>query len=270
MISGRFSFREKTMVYSSFVNNILRCPETGEKLQPIEGGFKRADGKTYNVIDGILSAVYPPEISGEDKKWNAFYNILAPLYDINEKVMGGLIAGINMIEGRKEIVSHLNLRSGMKILEVSPGPGVFQKFLRDKIGNDGELVSLDLSLGMLRQCQRKNGPLKVQLIHGNAQYLPFAENSFDAVFHFGGVNLFNDLQKAIDEFIRVTKEDGIVSWGDEGFSSDYPNNTRRKILSKINPGYLKPRPNVPVTVSEIKEHKVYNGLGYLVTGKKIK
>lgn len=86
-----------TMIYSTYVNSILRCPETGEKLQPIEGGFNRADGKTYNVRDGILSAVYPPEISGEDKKWNAFYNILAPLYDINEKVMGRLIAGINMI-----------------------------------------------------------------------------------------------------------------------------------------------------------------------------
>ena len=256
------------MAYSSFVNSILRCPETGEKLQPIEDGLKRADGKTYKVIDGILSAVYPPEISGDDKRWNVFYNILAPLYDINEKVMGRLIAGINMIEGRKEIISYLNLRSGMKILEVSPGPGVFQKFLRDKIGNDGELVSLDLSLGMLRQCQRKNGSLNVQLIHGNAQYLPFAENSFDAVFHFGGVNLFNDPKKDINEFIRVTKEDGIVSWGDEGFSSDYPNNVRRKILSKMNPGYIKPRPNVPATVSEVKEYKVYNGLGYLVTCRK--
>jgi len=182
--------------------------------------------------------------------------------------MGRLIAGINMIEGRKEIISYLNLRSGMKILEVSPGPGVFQKFLRDKIGNDGELVSLDLSLGMLRQCQRKNGSLNVSINSRKCSIFAFAENSFDAVFHFGGVNLFNDPKKAINEFIRVTKEDGIVSWGDEGFSSDYPNNVRRKILSKMNPGYIKPRPNVPATVSEVKEYKVYNGLGYLVTCRK--
>ncbi|MGB7567491.1 MAG: methyltransferase domain-containing protein [Chitinivibrionales bacterium] len=256
------------MIYSSFVKSILVCPETGNKLQPVENGFKRPDGKTYKIMDGILSIVYPQDISGSDKKMNAFYNMLAPLYDINEQIMGKIIAGINMIEGRKDIVNYLNLRPGMKILEVSPGPGVFQKFLRNKIGFEGELVSLDLSLGMLWQCQKRNSHLNVQLIHGNAQYLPFAENSFDAVFHFGGVNLFNDPQKAISEFIRVTKDGGIVSWGDEGFAADYPNNLRRKILSKINAGYTKTRQTIPATVFGAKEHEVYNGLGYLVVGKK--
>jgi len=174
-----------------------------------------------------------------------------------------------MIEGRKEIISYLNLRSGMKILEVSPGPGVFQKFLRDKIGNDGELVSLDLSLGMLRQCQRKNGSLNVQLIHGNAQYLPLPRTVLTRFFILAGVNLFNDPKKAINEFIRVTKEDGIVSWGDEGFFFGLSKTTfGEKYFSKMNPGYIKPRPNVPATVSEVKEYKVYNGLGYLVTCRK--
>ena len=256
------------MVYSPFLNGILICPETQEKLYPIENGFKRSDGKIYKTIDGILSIVYPEAISGDDKKWNAFYNILAPLYDFNEQVMGRIIAGISMVDGRKDIVSHLNLRAGMCILEVSPGPGVFQKLSREKIGADGELISLDLSMGMLRQCQNRNESLGVQLIHGNAQHLPFAENSFDAVFHFGGVNLFNDPSKAINEFIRVTKKTGIVSWGDEGFAADYPNNLRRKILSRMNPGYIKTRQPIPARVYDAKEFDVYNGLGYLVVGNK--
>jgi ubiquinone/menaquinone biosynthesis C-methylase UbiE len=258
------------MDYSSFLNSILICPESGQTLQPVVDGFKRADGKTYKIIDGILSIVYPDSISGDDKKWNAFYDILAPLYDFNERVIGKLITGVDIVKGRGNIVSYLGLKPGMRILEVSPGPGVFQNLLRDKIGANGEIVSLDLSLGMLRQCQKRNKSLGVQLIHGNAQYLPFAENSFDAVFHFGGVNLFNAPSKAINEFIRVTKTDGIVSWGDEGFAADYPVNLRRKILSRMNPGYSKTRPPVPSTVNNSKAYAVYSGLGYLVVGNKSK
>ena len=108
-----------------------------------------------------------------------------------------------------------------------------------KITDKGELVSLDLSLNMLRQCQKRNRDLNIYLMHGNAQYLPFADNSFDALFHFGGVNLFNDPAKAIGEFIRVVRKDGLVSWGDEGISPNYRNNFRKALLGKINPGFLK-------------------------------
>jgi ubiquinone/menaquinone biosynthesis C-methylase UbiE len=156
----------------------------------------------------------------------------------------------------------------MKVLEVSPGPGVFQKFLRYEIGETGELVALDLSMGMLRQCQKKNRKLNVHLVHGNAQFLPFSDYSFDALFHFGGVNLFNDPQKAIDEFIRVVKKDGIVSWGDEGISKNYSNECRKKLAIRMNPGFSKPRPVIPDTVYDSKENEVYDGLAYLVVAKK--
>jgi ubiquinone/menaquinone biosynthesis C-methylase UbiE len=153
-------------------------------------------------------------------------------------------------------------------LEVSPGPGVFQKYLRDQIGETGELVALDLSMGMLQQCRKRNGKLNVELIHANAQYLPFADDSFDALFHFGGINLFNDPHKAISEFIRVVKKEGIVSWGDEGFSENYSNERRKKLMLKINPGFAKPRPVIPETVYDSRENEIYEGLGYLVVARK--
>jgi ubiquinone/menaquinone biosynthesis C-methylase UbiE len=47
----------------------------------------------------------------------------------------------------------------MRVLEVSPGPGVFQPYIRKKISDDGALAALDLSLGMLRQCKKKQKQL---------------------------------------------------------------------------------------------------------------
>lgn len=254
-------------MYTNWLNDILRCPETNEALI-IVGNSYASNGKVYKIENEILSIVFPDQLAGNDAKYNKFYNILAPLYDLNERVMGRLLVGVDMVKGRKQIVSLLGLKPGMRILEVSPGPGVFQKYLRNDIGEKGELVALDLSVGMLRQCQKRNKKLNVQLIHGNAQYLPFANNSFDALYHFGGINLFNDPKKAISEFIRVVKKDGIVSWGDEGFSDNYRNERRKRIMLKINPGFAKPRPVPPDSVYNVKVNEVYGGLGYLVVSRK--
>jgi ubiquinone/menaquinone biosynthesis C-methylase UbiE len=254
-------------MYTDWLIDKLRCPETLNKLK-YNGSNYESGAKVFKVKNDILSIVYPDDLGGDDAKYNKFYNLLAPLYDLNERVMGKLLVGVDMIKGRKQIISFLGLKPGMKILEVSPGPGVFQKFLRNDIGEEGELVALDLSMGMLRQCQKRNKRLNVELIHGNAQFLPFADNSFDALYHFGGINLFNDPQKAINEFIRVVKKDGIVSWGDEGFSENYKNERRKKIMVKINPGFAKPHPIIPDSVYDVKENEVYDGLGYLIVARK--
>ncbi|MGC1389835.1 MAG: methyltransferase domain-containing protein [Bacteroidales bacterium] len=254
-------------MYTNWLNDILRSPENHNTL--IQNGNKyESDGNEYMIENDILSIEYPEKLDGYDAKYNKFYNILAPLYDLNERVMGKLLVGVDMVKGRKQIVSYLGLKPDMKILEVSPGPGVFQKYLRNDIGEKGELVALDLSMGMLRQCQKRNKELNVQLIHGNAQFLPFADNSFDALFHFGGINLFNDPQKAVSEFIRVVKKEGIVSWGDEGFSEKYRNERRKRIMLKINPGFAKPRPQIPDTLYDVQENEVYDGLAYLVVTRK--
>lgn len=248
--------------------SILRCPETSKPLRYENEIFMRGDGISYKTIDGIPSLVFPKDLAGLDKDWNLFYNLFAPLYDWNERFFGKLLTGVDVVEGRKEIISLLGLQKGMRVLEVSPGPGVFQELIREKIGSEGEFVSVDLSLGMLKQCQKKQSKVNTILLQANGSYLPFAENSFDALFHFGGINLFTETDKAIQEFIRVVKKDGIVSWGDEGFSPKLPDNFKNRILVKTNPGFLKPHPVIPDSIASVQVSEVYGGYAYLVVGKK--
>ncbi|MBY7142528.1 class I SAM-dependent methyltransferase [Virgibacillus sp. NKC19-3] len=40
---------------------------------------------------------------------------------------------------------------------------------------------------------------------GTAENLPFKDESFDVVYHVGGINYFNDKGKAISEMIRIAK-----------------------------------------------------------------
>jgi ubiquinone/menaquinone biosynthesis C-methylase UbiE len=256
------------MIYPTWFDDIIRCPETGNKLSRVQDGYIRADGEKYFIQNNILSLVYPPSLTGHDAKFNQLYNIIAPFYDLSERILGRLVTGMDIVEGRKDIVSRLPIPAGVRLLEVSPGPGVFQKYIREYLTPQGEFVSLDLSLKMLKQCQLRNSALDIKLVHGNAQFLPFADNSFDVLFHFGGVNLFNDPDKAIQEFVRVVKKNGIVSWGDEGFSKNYTNKMRKKILSKMNPGFLKPAPAIPDTLFDVHLHEMFGGIGYLVTSRK--
>jgi SAM-dependent methyltransferase len=49
----------------------------------------------------------------------------------------------------------------------------------------------------------------------SASQLPFADGYFDAVFHFGGLNQFGDIPRALAEMTRVTRRGGRVVVGDE-------------------------------------------------------
>ena len=45
--------------------------------------------------------------------------------------------------------------------------------------------------------------------------LPFADNTFDIVFHNGGINFFNDKALAISEMLRVAKAGNKLLIADE-------------------------------------------------------
>jgi len=80
-----------------------------------------------------------------------------------------------------------------------------------------QLSGLDLSPEMLANCQRnlRRWDLEADLYLGNAESLPFADESFDVVFHVGGINFFNDRAKAIREMIRVAKPGSLLLISDE-------------------------------------------------------
>jgi ubiquinone/menaquinone biosynthesis C-methylase UbiE len=217
----------------------------------------------------ILRCVRTGSLEGRDARFNRLYDRLAPFYDWNDRI-GGRVFGIDTLRERAAIVERLDLRPGTRVLEVSPGPGVYQRLIADRIGAGGLLVELDLSLGMLRACARRarragRHPLLVQ---ADAARLPFADDSFDAVFHFGGVKLFNDPQQALAELVRVTRAGGTVAWGDEGFGEHSLLGWRRRALTRMNPGFLEPVPPSPVVAIDERHHEIMNGCAWLKVARK--
>ena len=93
------------------------------------------------------------------------------------------------------------------------GTGLNFKYLPRGVRRYG----LDLSREMLTSCQEnlRRWRMDAELFEGNAESLPFADESFDVVFHTGGINFFSDRAKAIREMIRVAKPGSLILIADE-------------------------------------------------------
>lgn len=155
------------------------------------------------VINGIKSYINSEEIDGDNKKHQKMYDKIAPIYNLSNKIYFRF-----KFKGeanyRNQFLKELEIKAGDKVLEVSCGTGDNFPYLPKNI----ELHGLDISMGMLKTCKRhlKKWKLDASLYHASGEELPFEDETFDVVYHVGGINFFNDKQKAINEMIRVAKK----------------------------------------------------------------
>ena len=75
---------------------------------------------------------------------------------------------------------------------------------------------------------------KIEYYVCTAACLPFPDDFFDAAFHFGGINLFSDKRKAIQEMARVVREGGKIVIGDESLAPWLRESIYGKILMNSN------------------------------------
>jgi ubiquinone/menaquinone biosynthesis C-methylase UbiE/uncharacterized protein YbaR (Trm112 family) len=193
--------------------DLLACPECHHSLalqadlnDPIETGSLGCPvcQKEYPIAADIPRFIASPELSGFNRRFSRLYDWFSWGYRLFSKVAFAYI-GMKEDAGRREITDRLEPRGG-KVLEVSIGPGVNLPYLIKRL-DVGEVFGLDISLGQLMRCQgylRKKS-WDVDLFLGNGEQLPFRDDSFEGVFHVGGINFFNNKKAAIDEMIRVAK-----------------------------------------------------------------
>jgi ubiquinone/menaquinone biosynthesis C-methylase UbiE len=181
----------------------------------IESGILACNtcSKEFPIEDGIPHFIRYEELTGLNRRFARLYDWFSYVYVPVTKIAYGLIGGEE--SSRREVLDRLAPSHG-RVLEVSIGPGVNLPFLVGAPGVD-EVYGLDISLGQLRRCRRfcrKRG-WSVDLFLGNAEELPFADESFASVFHIGGINFFNDKKKAIEEMIRVAQHGAKIIIADE-------------------------------------------------------
>jgi ubiquinone/menaquinone biosynthesis C-methylase UbiE len=224
--------------------------------------------KEIKTVNGIKSFIHNNDIDGNNKKYQKMYDKIAPLYNFSNKIYFWL-----KFKGeanyRNQFLSELEIKEGDKVLEVSCGTGDNFPFLPKNI----ELHGLDISMGMLKSCQKhlKRWGLQAQLYHAPGEKLPFDDEMFDVVYHVGGINFFNDRKKAIEEMIRVAKKGTKIVIVDE--TEKLAKNTYEKIPLvgteyKNREEIVAPVHFIPKDMEDIQVKEICKGLMYCLSFRK--
>jgi arsenite methyltransferase len=121
------------------------------------------------------------------------------------KHLGGL-------EATEEIVKLCHIGQESYILDVGCGAGATPVFLATRYGC--RVVGVDISEGMIERsterAKREGVTDRIEFKVADAQDLPFEDDLFDAVITESVTAFPEDKQKAVNEYVRVTKRGGYV------------------------------------------------------------
>ncbi len=118
----------------------------------------------------------------------------------------------NLHQLRKNFLKWSGIQPGMRVLELGCADGVstFESGLADLIGERGQVIAIDPSMGMIFRANKRkaeSGSNWVNFQQAKAERLPFHNESFDAVIAFSSLQ-FMDLSQALTEIKRVLKLNG--------------------------------------------------------------
>ena len=138
---------------------------------------------------------------------------------MRRRIIKPLKNGLKTFQDRK--------KSSLKILDVATGSGRTLKQLRGAFPKE-KIIGLDLSDSYLKEASRHISDLEgdlIELVKGNAENLPFDNNSIQAV---SCVYLFHELprtvrEKVLNEFFRVLEPGGTLVLADSIQIIDSPN-----------------------------------------------
>jgi phosphatidylethanolamine/phosphatidyl-N-methylethanolamine N-methyltransferase len=102
-------------------------------------------------------------------------------------------------------VDHMNIAKDDLVLDLGIGTGASLNYYPTE---RGQIVGIDLSNGMLRECRKKireQGRTNAFVFQANALELPFADSTFDHVFISHVISVVSDPVVLVKEAQRVAK-----------------------------------------------------------------
>ncbi|MEO1946036.1 MAG: bifunctional demethylmenaquinone methyltransferase/2-methoxy-6-polyprenyl-1,4-benzoquinol methylase UbiE [Methylophilaceae bacterium] len=158
-----------------------------------------SDKKTYFGFKSVK------EGEKQQKVGEVFHSV-AQKYDIMNDVMS---AGMHRL-WKRFTVNTSGVKAGDSVLDIAGGSGDLSKLFSQKAGPTGRVVLTDINASMLAVGRDNmiDAGLHVPAIQCNAEFLPFADNSFDCVIVSFGLRNMTHKDHALKEMQRVLKVGG--------------------------------------------------------------
>lgn len=140
--------------------------------------------------------------------------------------------------GRRRVIDLLELRPGMRVLDLACGPGTLSKPLAALAAPTGEVVGVDLAPGMIEVARALHIP-NARFEVMDIEQLAFPDASFDAAACGHGLQFVPDLARALGEARRVLR-------AGSRFAASVPLNTGKQrpwmVLDAVVDRWLPPAP----------------------------
>lgn len=135
------------------------------------------------------------------------------------------------IQPPEKIVEWMGVEQGMAILEIGPGPGTFTLEAGRQVGDKGRVYAIDIQesiVSSLGQKIEQQGIINIIVEQASAYDLPYPHSYFDLVYMIAVLGEIPDKKRALAEFRRVLKDDGLLAISEFLPDPDFP---RRKTVT---------------------------------------
>jgi demethylmenaquinone methyltransferase/2-methoxy-6-polyprenyl-1,4-benzoquinol methylase len=147
-------------------------------------------------------------IDEKEKRVGEVFHSVAKNYDLMNNLMS---LGVHHFWKRYAIALSL-VRAGQTVLDLAGGSGDLTRLLAKRVGQTGKVILADINDSMLQVGRSRlldEGLFQnIDFVQANAQYLPFATNTFDCITMGFGLRNVTDKAQALASMFRVCKPGG--------------------------------------------------------------
>ena len=136
------------------------------------------------------------------------FRSVASKYDLMNDVMSG---GVHRL-WKRFTIEMSGVRAGHKVLDIAGGTGDLAYKFSNLVGVEGQVVLADINESMLEvgrdRLIDRGAVTNTEFVQADAQFLPFADNTFNCITIAFGLRNVTDKDVAIASMLRVLKPGG--------------------------------------------------------------